>query len=211
MIALYPSLISSNLLELGATIKNLEPWCAGFHLDVMDFHFVPNLTWGPPFINAIRTAATKQLLVHLMVTDPEKMFDLFKLQSHDIVSVHVETIHSSHIFYKIKHAQLQPSIAIGPNTPLSELDPYLAHIEHVLIMSVEPGFSGQEFLPQTFERLEQLIKLRDEKKLIFSIGLDGGINQQNLAMLKQYPIDNLAIASAIFNSKDPKEALENLL
>ncbi len=213
MNAIYPSLISANLLCLAEEIETLEPYAAGFHLDVMDFHFVPNLTWGPDFINAIRAKAAKQLLVHLMVEYPEKYFDRFKLHPQDIISIHLESpsLYSLPELYKeITSRGWIPSIAINPYTPLEALISLTIPLKHVLLMSVEPGFSGQKFLPFILKKLKALNDFRAAHNLSFTISVDGGITTDIAKELAKNGANQLAIASAIFQAPNPVKALEQL-
>ncbi len=206
----FPSLISADILNLKTVIKELEPYCAGFHIDIMDFHFVPNLAFSPEFSNDMRTISKKKLWVHLMVDNPEKYIDLLKLNAHDIVSVHYERLSSPKILQKLKSLKLVASLAIKPSTPLAELLPFLEEVDHILLMSVEPGFSGQPFKPEALERLKHLNKLRTEKKLNFKIGIDGGVTEENIAELLLYGANDIALASTLFESPDPVKVLQEL-
>lgn len=208
MAQIYPSLISGDILNLEASIKKLEPHCAGLHLDVMDFNFVPNLTWGPIFVNAIRKVATKQIWVDLLVEHPEKYLDLLKLKKGDIVSVHIESEHEKDIFAEIHARGLLASIAIDPRTDITCVSPYLAQADHVLLMSVIPGFSGQEFVPESVERLEKLHALLDHLHRKPLIGIDGGLNRQTLPKILEIGIDTIAMATGIFGQPDPIQELD---
>jgi ribulose-phosphate 3-epimerase len=213
MLKVFPSLISANVLKLEQEIKLLEPHCAGFHLDVMDFHFVPNLTWGPVFINAIRKITHKQLHVHLMVDNPEKYLDVCLLQPGDIISVHPESrsaISLPALLYEIKIRGLIPSIALKPSTPLEAAITLQAPLEHILLMSVEPGFSGQPFISRIFSKLQALVQFRNAHNLKFAIAMDGGINQKNIKQLADTGVNQVAIASAIFSSYNQVQALQTL-
>lgn len=214
MALIFPSLISANLLNLESDIKLLENHCDGFHLDIMDFHFVPNLTWGPDFVNAIRKITKKQLYIHLMVDYPEKYFERFEINKNDIVSVHIEsptTVPFSQIIYDIKSYGWIPSIAINPFTPLEAIISCNAPFENVLLMSVNPGFSGQKFLPHSIDRLKALNNLRSAHKLNFTIAVDGGINSTNSKQLISNGADQIIAASAIFNFKDKIQAIKELV
>jgi ribulose-phosphate 3-epimerase len=216
MAHLYPSLISSDLLILGQTIKELEPFCSGFHLDVMDYHFVPNLTMGPDFVNAIRKVAKKRLWVHLMVEDPKKYIDRLNLHHGDIVSVHYETVTEpmmQKLVREVHGRKLLFSLAINPTTAVEVVKPYMYEniIDQVLLMSVQPGFSGQSLLPDSYHRLQELHDLRDEHEVNFSIGMDGGINAENLAKLIKNGVDDFAVASGIFGEGKPLESLKKLM
>ena len=181
-IPIYPSLISGNLLRLFDQIKLLEPYCAGFHIDVMDFHFVPNLTWGPQFINQIRKATNKQLFIHLMVDNPEKYLDILKLNDNDMVAFHIESLsdlskidrtkpnthisdaaHNKSIIQLIKLIKAKnwiPCIALNPDTPLEAILNIKIPVENILLMSVKPGFSGQKFISASLNRLIELNNFR---------------------------------------------------
>lgn len=214
MVKIFPSLISSDILNLEQTVRALEPLCAGFHLDIMDFNFVPNLTWGPGFINAIRKVSKKQLWVHLMVDQPEKYLQHLTLHAGDIVSIHYENMSNdrlSRIFRTLQENNLKASLAISPKTPIEVMKHFAHNIDQVLLMSVEPGFSGQVLLPGSYERLQTLYDLREEHNLHFTIGVDGGINGDNFSDLVQKGADDLAIASGIFATQDPVKTLAGLV
>jgi ribulose-phosphate 3-epimerase len=213
MAALYPSLISGDLLNLERDIKKLEPFCNGFHLDVMDFHFAPNLTWGPDFINAIRSATQSQLWVHLMVDRPADYLERLKLHEGDIVSVHYETLANNEIeriWRHLKHNGLKRSLAINPETAIEVVKTFFHELDQVLLMSVEPGFSGQSFLPESYKRLQELKDLRDEHSQVFRIGIDGGISEDNIRAVIAYGADDIAMASGIFDNPDPIATLKRL-
>ncbi len=210
MAELFPSLISADLLNLQQQVDLLDPYVEGYHLDIMDFHFVPNLTWGPPFINALRQATDKPLFIHLMVEYPENYFDRMNLHEGDIVAIHYEspsalTVHT--LFKEIRKQGWIPSIALNPTTSLESIYPLKDVLKNVLIMSVNPGFSGQPFLPHSAEKLKTLAAWRRSHNLSFIIGMDGGINKNNCKELIKNGADQLAIASAIFNHATPVEAL----
>ena len=213
MVSIFPSLISAPLLQLEDEIKLLEPYCAGFHLDVMDFQFVPNLTWGPAFINAIRQATSKQLIVHLMVDNPEKYIDRLQLNPADIIAIHLEspsTLTLTQLIQTIKSHNLIPSLAINPSTPIESLISLPIGLEHVLLMSVNPGFSGQKFIPRILDKLKTLNNFKKSHNLDFAIAVDGGIDETNIRQLVEHGANELAIASSIFAQKDHVKALKNL-
>ncbi len=209
MAQLFPSLISAHLLNLKGEIDLLEPYVTGFHLDVMDFHFVPNLTWGPAFINAIRQATTKQIFVHLMVDNPGLYLERLSLHKNDIVSIHIESLPSEQLISVLNNIAASgwiPSIAINPETSLHHLDHFKDSFRHLLLMSVHPGFSGQTFLEGTYERLKEVVEFR-KKSTWFPIAIDGGITPDIAPHLESLGADQFAVASAIFNHKDPLAAL----
>ncbi|MBA3751479.1 ribulose-phosphate 3-epimerase [Candidatus Dependentiae bacterium] len=212
MIKIFPSLISSDLLQIKQTLELLDPLVEGYHLDIMDFHFVPNLTWGPAFVNAIRAATKKQLFVHLMVDNPEQYFDLFSLQEDDIVSFHYESPSGytpEELTTQISSRGWIPSIALNPETPL-EVIFSLTNLQHLLLMSVNPGFSGQTFITSTLEKLVQSATIRSQRNKPFTIAVDGGINENNCYELASSGADELAIATAIFKDPSPSQALLRL-
>lgn len=214
MAKLFPSLISADLLNLQKEIDLLDPYVDGYHLDVMDFHFVPNLTWGPDFINAIRKATKKPLFVHLMVDYPERYLPRFSLNQGDTISIHRECRTHEEIndlLNQISALGYEASIALNPGTNIEALNSIEHHFQNVLIMSVEPGFSGQEFLGSTWQKLDELVAFRVKHNLSFTISIDGGINKSNARDIIARGADQLAVASAIFNNPDRLVAIKNIL
>ena len=209
MINIYPSLMAANVLNLANEIKKLEPYCNGFHVDIMDNHFVPNLTFGIDTTNAIAQATKKQLWVHLMIERPEKMLPLLKLARKSIVSVHYEGMHNKTIQMIKDHGWLA-SIALRPATSPDDITNLLPTIDQVLIMSVDPGFGGQIFLDSVVDKIEPLIAYRKKHNLSFTLGMDGGIDSENIEMLAQKGVQDFSIGSAIFKHKDPIAMLKSL-
>ncbi|NRB21566.1 ribulose-phosphate 3-epimerase [Candidatus Dependentiae bacterium] len=211
MASIYPSLIASNLLNIKKTITLFDPHCSGYHLDIMDDHFVPNLTWGPMFINAIAKATTKKLWVHLMVENPSSFLDRLSLPPGSIFTFHIESKGDHEkLIDAIKEKKWKPSIAINPKTNPKNIFNLLDKIDQVLVMSVEPGFSGQSFLPDSLKKIEKLADHRKKNNLSFSIAIDGGIHNNNIVELKKVGADEFGIASAIFKQQNPLGALEKL-
>ncbi len=211
MIKIYPSLIAANLLELGNVIKTLEPVSDGFHIDVMDNHFVPNLTWGQMFVNRFVVTSNKPLFVHLMVTNPESFIQTLSLRTLDSFCFHIETTNDPEkLISSIRDKKWKPAIAIKPNTALEEIFPFLGMIDKVLLMSVNPGHSGQQFMPSSIQRLDTLAKFKKEHALDFEIAMDGGINESNIGELKKRGATEFGIASAIFDSYNPIKMIEIL-
>lgn len=209
-IKIFPSLISSDLLNLKNTLIELNPYCDGFHIDIMDNHFVPNLTWGPPVVNQIAAEAEKPLSVHLMVEHPEPIIQQLKLKEKSIISVHVENGNTDKLIKLIQEKKHRIGIAIKPQTPLESIFPFLQSIDQVLLMSVEPGFSGQRFLPESISRLSELVAYKKNKSLTFEIAMDGGINEDNIHELYKNGCDVFCVASAIFSKNNAIDALKNL-
>ncbi len=207
MINLFPSLISGNLLCIEQSIKQLEPYCDGFHLDVMDNHFVPNLTFGADMVNAIAKSSSKKMWVHLMVDDPMNWCTTLHLSAGSIVSFHFEsTPQSQEVAKCITEKKWIPSLAINPKTAVAEIAPLLDVVDHVLVMSVEPGFSGQRFLEHVLPKVGELKKLKPN----LVIGMDGGINLGTIHDVASAGVQDIAIASAIFASDDPVHAIQAL-
>jgi ribulose-phosphate 3-epimerase len=210
-IKIFPSLISGDLLNLGHQIEELELLCDGFHIDIMDFNFVPNLTWGAQFIRAISHKTTKPLHIHLMI---ERVIDFIKtleLRPSDILYFHIES--KCDIFQAIKtirEKNTRCGIAINPKTALREIFPYYDHIDSLLLMSVEPGFSGQSFLKESVDRAIEMIAYNKNNNKKIRIGIDGGINATNIKTLALAGITEFSIASAIFDQPNPAAALKKL-
>ena len=210
---IYPSLISSNLLTLGETIKKLDSHCDGLHIDVMDDNFVPNLTWGPSFVSAIRLGTGLPLHVHLMVQKPMVWVERLSLRRGDLFIFHIETvslIQSEKIIDAVKEKGWGAGVALNPSSTLEEVKDILPIVSHVLIMTVNPGFSGQSFIPEVLPKLEDLISIRKEMGLNFSIGVDGGVDSENIKMLSRIGVDCIGAASAIFSSDDFLSSLRSL-
>ncbi len=210
---IYPSLISSDILKLGETLSTFDTLCDGYHIDIMDFHFVPNLTWGPQFVNAFVKATSKPLHVHLMVDNPVAWIDVLDLRSIDSFVFHFESPgleQSAKIIEKIKQKNWRVGMAINPETAVSETFPFLDLLDQVLLMSVKPGFSGQAFLPGVIDKIGPLLEQRDQLGVSFSIGIDGGVAQDNIRSLSKNGIDFACVASAIFSPEDHVQALKDL-
>ena len=212
---IFPSLISSDILNLEKTIKELDSHCAGYHIDIMDDHFVPSLTWGSMFVTAIGSLTDLPLHVHLMVDNPDSWIDRLILDEDDIFIFHAEIFDIAQLaidlIEKVKSKKkCKVGVAVNPKTKISFIDDYLKHLDHVLIMSVEPGFSGQKFMPEVVSKVELLKNKREELKLNFTIGMDGGIGFENIKNLVENGVDQFGIASAIFSKPNPLNALEEL-
>lgn len=208
---IFPSLISCDLLNIETTIKKLDPHVDGYHIDIMDNHFVPNLTWGPMFANAIGHTTDKPLWIHLMVTDPLELLKKIDLKPGFIISFHIESkIKIESIINFIKENNCLASLTINPKTAVQEIIPFLDMVDQILVMSVEPGFSGQQFLMPVLDTIDLLCSYRTHHNLSFSIAMDGGINQHNILLLKEKNVNAIAVASAIFNHTDPIQAIKQL-
>jgi len=205
-IKIYPSLIAADLLNLRVVIQELETSCDGFHVDIMDHHFVPNLTLGPDFVNSMACVTELPLWVHLMVTNPTAIVDKLQLRTQDLITLHYESFETSKLLLElvllIKKTGSKVGLALKPETEINLIIDLLVHFDQILIMSVEPGFSGQQFLPNSYHRIEQLIQLRRDQNLNFRIAIDGGVNSENISQLVQVGAQDLVAGTAIFNSSN---------
>lgn len=204
MATIYPSLMNANLLNLERDIAALDPHVPGYHIDIMDNHFVPNMAFDFDTIHAIARITKKQLWIHAMVDNPTSVIDQLHLPEKTIYSFHIESkFEKKEIFKKLSEKNWLPSIAIKPKTNVEELFEIIdANIYQVLVMSVEPGFAGQPFMPDSIEKLDEVAAFRSKHKLDFMIGIDGGINISNIAHVIAHGADQIAAASAIFNNPD---------
>jgi len=211
MVKIFPSLTSANILEVKDAIETLEPHCDGFHIDVMDGHFVPNLTFGPAVINALAKTVSKELFVHLMVENPDRLIEYLQLPEDSLVVFHKTTTAKPNNFIKLLNKKnWHAGIALDPDEQVESVAPLLPELDEILVMSVRPGFAGQEFIPQVLEKVKELAKLRKKQKLRFRIAIDGGINEDNIQEVIKMGADDLVIATAIFKSKDPLKELKNI-
>lgn len=208
---IYPSLIAADLLHLGTVIERFDPICDGFHVDIMDNHFVPNLTWGTAFANAIARASDKPVWVHLMVDNPEEWLQTLELTPGSTLTFHIENKSKKEQMIRgVKEKNFRASIAINPKTPLDEILPIAHLLDQILIMSVEPGFSGQDFIENSIDKINPLLNFRSKENLDFSIAIDGGVTEKNIHMLSQKGIDEFAASKAIFGAQDPIAAYKTL-
>lgn len=210
---IYPSLISADILNLEKVITTLNSYADGYHLDVMDDHFVPNLTWGPMFINAIAKKTSLPLHIHLMVSKPQNWVDRLNLSHKDSFVFHIETMVDDYqtnlLINKIKKNRVKVGVALNPKTPIDAIEKFLPIINEVLVMSVTPGFSGQQFIDVT-KKVDQLVAFRQQQSLAFEIGMDGGINTHNITTVARHHVDIVGIASALFTGDDYVSALQDL-
>ncbi len=201
MIELAYSILAADFAHLADEIARAEAGGGSIcHVDVMDGHFVPNITFGPPVVKAIRPLTTSPIDCHLMIEDPDKFIPAFADAGADMVCVHVEVCrHLNRTLQLIADHGMKPAVVLNPATPVDMLFEVLPMVHHVLVMSVNPGFGGQKFLPRSIDRIKHLARLRSELGLNFRIEVDGGIAHDTVASVVQAGADMLVAGSAIFH------------
>jgi ribulose-phosphate 3-epimerase len=207
------SIIAGDYKNLGETIAHVESGGIDlWHIDIMDGHFVPNITFGPDVTKSIHDLASKPLDVHLMVSNLPPVIDAFIALSPKIITIHVELSDQDiiPILDQIQKNHILAGLAINPNTPVDVLQPYFKRIDHILIMTVEPGFAGQAFMPKAAEKIKQLSAIRVQHNLDFTIGVDGGISTENAQSCWQDGADILIAGSSILKQNDYGQAVQNL-
>ena len=203
-IQISPSILSADFSQLGSEIKRLEDGGADMiHVDVMDGHFVPNLTIGPPVIKALRDQSSLKFDVHLMITPVHKYIDAYADAGADIITIHPEaTENLEDSIKKIKELKKKVGLSLNPETKIDVIKSFLDQIDLVLIMSVNPGFGGQKFMPEVLSKIKDLKKIQKDKNLNFDIEIDGGINFDNCKIAIEAGANILVSGTTIFKSNN---------
>ena len=208
-----PSLLSANFLNLEKDISMLNrseaQW---FHLDVMDGVFVPNISFGFPIIEKIRKATDRILDVHLMIIEPERYLERFRKAGADVISIHIEACRRpADAIRTIRQLGARAGIVINPGTPVGAIEEILPETDMVLLMSVNPGFGGQSFMPGTFAKIDELMRMIRAKSLSILVEVDGGVDLENAPLLVGAGVDILVAGNTIFSSPDPLETIHRLM
>ncbi len=212
MVQIVPSILSADFARLGEEIAKVERGGAKMlHVDVMDGHFVPNLTLGPPVVKSIRKITSLTLDLHLMIEDPDTYAPIFIEAGADQVSVHYEAAtHLDRTLRLIQSLGARAGVVLNPATPVSVLEDVLDVLDYVLVMSVNPGFGGQEFIPNSLNKIRRLSDLRRERRLGFAIEIDGGVSHSNIEKIVDAGCNWLVAGSHVFNSADPAATVKEM-
>ncbi|MDP3465900.1 MAG: ribulose-phosphate 3-epimerase [Sulfuricurvum sp.] len=207
-----PSILSADFGNLARDVRAIcDAGCDFVHVDVMDGHFVPNMTIGPVVVSAIAKAATKPLDIHLMVQNNTFFVDLFAPLNPEFISFHIEEEKNPHrLIQYIRSLGIKPAIVLNPHTPAEAIEYLLGDLDMVLVMSVNPGFGGQKFIPTVVEKIKRLKVLRDRINPNCLIEIDGGVGSSNIQMLKEAGVDVCVAGSYVFGAENYKIAIDSL-
>ncbi|WP_338452012.1 ribulose-phosphate 3-epimerase [Niallia oryzisoli] len=212
MIKIAPSILSADFSKLGDEIKDVEKGGADYiHVDVMDGHFVPNITIGPLIVESIRPVTKLPLDVHLMIENPDQYIETFAKAGADYITVHVEACRHLHrTIQLIKSFGVKPGVVLNPATPVQMIEHIIEELDMVLLMSVNPGFGGQKFIPSVLTKIKQVKELVDQKELTVEIEVDGGINKETAPLCIQAGATVLVAGSAVYGQNDRQKAMAEI-
>jgi ribulose-phosphate 3-epimerase len=212
MVEILPSILAADFARLGDQIAPIEAaGCKMLHVDVMDGHFVPNFTLGPPVVESLRKVTRMTLEIHLMISDPDRYAPIFIQAGGDQILVHQEACkHLDRTLRMIQSEGARAGVVINPATPVALLDEVLDVADYVLVMSVNPGFGGQKFIPNTLHKIRQLAAKRRERGLHFPIEIDGGVDAQNVSSVVDAGVEWVVAGSSIFHTVNPRAAFEEM-
>jgi ribulose-phosphate 3-epimerase len=207
-----PSILSADFGNLAEDVRKVSEAGADYiHVDVMDGHFVPNLTMGPMIVEAVKKACDVPLDIHLMVENISFFIDMYKHLKPEFISFHIEEEkHINRVIQKIRNEGIRPAVVLNPATPVSLLEYIVADVDMVLLMSVNPGFGGQKFIPSILDKISKLRELASKKNPALLIEVDGGVNDKNAPLLREAGANILVAGSFVFKSDDYKKAIELL-
>ena len=206
-----PSILSADFADLKNDIKRVEPYVKWLHIDVMDGHFVPNISIGIPVVKSIRKATNLFLDTHLMIENPEKYIEAFYKAGSDLITVHYEATldNTLNVINQIKSFGLKAGLSIKPKTDVSKIAKYIDFCDLILVMTVEPGFGGQKFMTDCAEKIKEIKEISKNKDLIIQV--DGGINDKTAKICASFGANSLVAGSYIYGAKDIKSAIQSLM
>jgi ribulose-phosphate 3-epimerase len=212
MVKIAPSILSADFSKLGEEIKDVEIGGADYiHIDVMDGHFVPNITIGPLIVEAIRPITKLPLDVHLMIDNPDQYIEAFAKSGADYITVHFEACkHLHRTIQFIKSFGVKAGVVLNPATPVESIKHIISDVDMVLLMSVNPGFGGQAFIPEVLDKIRTLRKMIDDKGLQVEIEIDGGVNEETAKLCMEAGATVLVAGSAVYNQKNREQAIAAL-
>lgn len=212
MIKIAPSILSADFSKLGDEVKEVALAGADYiHIDIMDGHFVPNITMGPLVVDAVRKVTELPLDVHLMISQPDKYIADFVQAGADIITIHVEADpHIHRTIHEIKRLGAKAGVVLNPGTPLSAIMSILKDVDMVLIMTVNPGFGGQSFIHETLNKIKQLRTIIEKESLQIDIEVDGGVNDETISLVTEAGANVIVAGSHIFGSNDRKQTIKAL-
>jgi ribulose-phosphate 3-epimerase len=212
MVKIAPSILSADFSKLGEEIKEVERGGADYiHVDVMDGHFVPNITIGPLIVDSIRPITKLPLDVHLMIENPDQYMEDFAKAGADYITVHVEACRHLHrTIHLIKSLGVKAGVVLNPATPVQLIEPIIEDLDMVLLMSVNPGFGGQKFISSVLSKIKNVKEISDQKGLNLEIEVDGGVNEETAVLCVEAGATILVAGSAVFNQTDRGEAISRL-